>query len=126
MITRAAVVWVIGLTTLVPWAVWHLLFHATRDQYALFVVLPLFWVFGYWGVVGPLIGALKVRQVFRAIEMARSRDELLATLRSEDAREVAIDLIASENHIPRFLAARVYKLLVERLAQRPPESVPPA
>jgi hypothetical protein len=126
MIVKATILWVLGLLTLVPWAVWYLFFQATRDQYALFIVLPLFWVFGYWGVVGPLIGAIKVRQVFRAIEMAGSRDELLATLRSDDAREVAIDLIASENHIPRFLAARVYKLLADRLASPRSGAVPPA
>lgn len=117
MVAKAAILWAVGLFTLVPWAAWYLFFHATRDQYALFIVLPLFWVFGYWGVAGPLIGAIKVRQVFRAIETARNRDELLATLRSDKAREVAIDLIASENHIPKFLAARVYKLLVQGLSR---------
>ena len=55
--------------------------------------------------------------MFRAIETARNRDELLATLRSDKAREVAIDVIASENHIPKFLAARVYKLLVQGLSR---------
>jgi hypothetical protein len=29
---------------------------------------------------------------------------------------VAIDLIASENHIPRFLAVRVYTLLLGRFS----------
>lgn len=72
-------------------------------------------MFGYWGVASPLIGATQVRHVLRAIEMARNRDELLAILHSEDAREVAIDLIASENHIR---TPRVYKLLVEKMAQR--------
>ena len=61
MVAKAAILWAVGLFTLVPWAVWYLFFHATRDQYALFIVLPLFWVFGYWGVAGPLIGAIKVR-----------------------------------------------------------------
>jgi hypothetical protein len=36
------------------------------------------------------------------------------TLQSADARDVAIDLIASENHIPRFLASWVYRLLLSR------------
>jgi hypothetical protein len=110
------VLWVIGLLTLVPYGTYYLFFEAPREQYALVIALVLFWVFGYWGVVGPLLGALKVRAVFRAIELARSRDDLVNALQSPDARDVAIDLIASENGIPRFLAVRVYALLVKRLA----------
>jgi hypothetical protein len=116
MLTKAIVVWVVGLLTAVPYGAYYLLFEAQRDEYALLITLLLFWVFGYWGVVGPLIAAIKVRKVFRAIEQARSRDDLLTALRSAETRDVAIDLIASENHIPRFLAARVYALLVERFS----------
>ncbi|HET9861932.1 MAG TPA: hypothetical protein VFP37_00700 [Steroidobacteraceae bacterium] len=115
-LSKAIWLWVIGLLTLVPWCIYELLFEATRDQYALLIVLPLFWIFGYWGVVSPILMALKVRSVMRAIESARSRDDLLKALNSAEARDVAIDLIASENRIPRFLAARVFKLLSERLS----------
>ena len=125
MIARAAVIWVAGLLTVVPYATWYLLFEAPREQYAALIVFVLFWVFGYWGAVGPLIAAVKIRRVFRAIEAAKSRDELIATLRSPDAREAFIDLIASENHIPRFLATRVYALLAQRLTP-PGGSGPPA
>jgi len=100
----------------VPYGTYYLFFEAPREQYALVITLVLFWIFGYWGVVGPLLGALKVRAVFRAIELARSKDDLVNALQSPDARDVAIDLIASENGIPRFLAARVYALLAKRLA----------
>lgn len=67
-------------------------------------------------MVGPLLAALKVRAVFKAIELARSKDALLEALQSPDARDVAIDMIALDNHIPRFLAARVHALLVRRFA----------
>jgi hypothetical protein len=115
---RAALLWILGLLTLVPYGTYHLLFQAPREQYALLIVGLLFWVFGYWGLVGPLLAALKVRAVFKAIELARSKDELLKVLKSPDARDTAIDMIALDNHIPRFLAARVYALLVRRLAER--------
>ena len=120
MLGKAVALWVIGLLTLVPWATWHLLFEATREQYAVLIVLILFWVFGYWGLVGPLLAAIKVRRVFRAIQAARSREELLETLRSAESRAVAVDLIATENHIPRFLAERVVGLLLSRLSAAPP------
>ena len=118
MLVKATVLWVAGLLTLVPYGTYHLFFEASRDQYALLITLILFWVFGYWGVVGPLLMGLKVRSVFRAIELARSRDDLIKALKSPDTKDVAIDFIATENHIPRFLASRVYDLLIGRLSER--------
>lgn len=119
MIARALFLWIIGLVTVVPYGTYYLFFHATRDQYAALLTLVLFWIFGYWGVVGPLLAALRVRAVFRAIELARSKDDLLVALQRPDTRDVAIDLIASENRIPRFLASRVYQMLVSRLSADP-------
>ncbi len=119
MLRRAVILWIVGMLTLVPYGAYYLLFEATRDQYALLITGVLFWIFGYWGVVGPLLGALKVRAVFRVLERAGEQGNLHAALRSPGTREVAIDLIASENHIPRFLAARVYALLIDGLAAPP-------
>ena len=112
---RAILLWVIGLVTLVPYGIYYLLFAASRDQYALLITSILFWIFGYWGVAGPLLMALKVRSVFRAIESAGSKDELERALQSPDTKDIAIDLIARENHIPRFVAARVYRVLTSKL-----------
>ena len=117
MLVAAVVLWFLGLVTLVPYGTYYLFYEAPRDQYALLITLVLFWIFGYWGVVGPLLAALKVRAVFRAIEAARSSDDLLRTLKSPAARDVAIDFIATENHIPRFLASSVYRLLISRLVK---------
>lgn len=122
MLPVAVLVWVVGLFTIVPYGTYHLLFEAQRSQYAALITLVLFWIFGYWGVVGPVLAAIKVRRVFRAIEQATSRDDLAVVLRRGDAQEMAIELIASENHIPRFLAARVYRLLVERLSGTSPRA----
>ncbi len=118
MLVKATVLWIVGLVTLVPYGTYYLLFHASRDQYALLITLILFWIFGYWGVVGPLLMTLKVRSVFGAIERAHSKDELMKVLKGPDSRHVAVDLIATENHIPRFLASRVYDLLIARLSNR--------
>ena len=118
MVFKAALIWIVGLVTLVPYGTYHLFFHAERDQYALLITFILFWVFGFWGLAGPIIALVKVRAVFRAIEMAPSQAALMETLRSDDARDLAIDMIASEHHIPRFLAARVYRLVVDRLSVR--------
>jgi hypothetical protein len=116
MLVRAVVLWITGLLMLVPYGTYYLLFEAPREQYALLIVGILFWIFGYWGAVGPLLVAVKARRVLRTIEEARSNGDLVRALQSPDSRDVAIDLIASENHIPRFLASRVYKFLVGRLS----------
>jgi hypothetical protein len=113
MLIKAAAIWVFGLLTAVPAATYYLFFHAPRDRYAVLITFVLFWIFGFWGVVGPLLAAIKTRRVFRAIENASSVEQLLEISRSPEARDAAIDLIASENHIPRFLARRVYGLLVD-------------
>lgn len=107
--------WIAGLVSAVPYATYHLLYHAQRDEYALLISFILFWIFGYWGVVGPLLAALKVRAVFRAVEQAQSKGQLIEALQSGETEDALITLIASENHIPRFLAAKVYRLLVKKL-----------
>jgi hypothetical protein len=116
MLRKATIIWVAGLFTLVPYGVYYLLYEAQRSEYALWICLVLFWVFGFWSIAGPLLGALKVRRVFRVLERAKLKDELLATFRSAEGRDVAIDLIMKDAHIPRFLAARVYALFVRRVA----------
>jgi hypothetical protein len=116
MIVKAVIVWIVGLLTIVPFGTYYLLFEAQRDQYALLITSVLFWIFGYWGVVGPILAAIRVRKVFRAIELAQASGKLKEALRSDETAEVAVDLIASENKIPRFLARRVYRLLVNRFS----------
>jgi hypothetical protein len=46
------------------------------------------------------------------------REQLLALVREPETREAAIDLIARENRLPRFLAKRVVALLERRLTPR--------
>jgi hypothetical protein len=116
MIRAAVVTWIVGLATVVPYATYYLLFHAQRDQYALLITLVLFWIFGFWGVVGPILTGVKVRSVFRAIEQAHAQGRLVEALSSEETREVAIDIVATENGIPRFLAGRICRILATRLA----------
>ena len=117
MVWKAALIWVVGLLTAVPYATYHLLFHADRSQYAGLIVFIFAWTFGYWGLVGPLIAALKARAVFKALERAQSREDLERTLGSPEMREVVIEQLAADNHIPRFVAARLYKLLMRKFSE---------
>lgn len=114
MLLRAALLWILGLVTIVPWALYRLLFVAQRDEYAFLIVLPLFWVFGFWGVVGPIITALKIRSLLRALESAQSHDDLKRALNDPDTREAAIELLASENCLPKFLVRRIVAKLLRQ------------
>ena len=117
-ITRALALWIIGLLTAVPYTTYYLLFEATRDQYPGLITFVLFWIFGNWGVVGPVISAIKARSVFRTIEMSYEQGQLKETMQSAETEDVIIDLIATENRIPRFLAARLYRMLLKRMAKQ--------
>jgi hypothetical protein len=120
MLRWAIGVWVLGLVSAVPYGTWYLLMQAPRDEYALLIVSILFWVFGYWAVVGPLLAALKLRAVMRAVERLPTQAKVREALRSEAAEDVVVELIAAENGIPRLLALEVYRRVVGRLTQAPP------
>ena len=117
MFRWAIIIWAIGLFTIVPYCVYYLFFEATRNQYAFFIVFPLFWILGYWGIVAPLLSAIKVRQFFKALEAVESEDELKLLVQDPDSKETAIELIASENHMPKFIARRLYNYIVKRFSE---------
>jgi len=116
MIIRITVLWVLGLITIVPYAIYHLLYYAQREEYALLITLVLFWIFGFWGVVGPILTVVKVRRVFRALETAQSKEKLEEILNSKESQDAAVDLIASENHISKFLAKKLFFAAIRKLS----------
>jgi uncharacterized membrane protein len=113
MVIRIVLLWVLGLVTIVPFGVYYLLYYAHREEYAFLITIVLFWVFGFWGVVSPILVILKTRHVLRALEMAQSGEEFKKVLLSQDSQDVAIRFIASENHIPKFLAKKIYNRVVK-------------
>lgn len=122
----ALIVWLAGLLTLVPYGVHYLFVNASREQYAVLITFLLFWVFGYWGVAGPILAIVKSRRLLKRLEAAHAEGRLKEALRSQETADVAVDWVASENKIPRFLAARLVRLLARRLSSiedsRPTES----
>lgn len=121
----AAIVWVVGLVTAVPLAVWHLLFHAPREQYALLITFIIGWPFLYWPTVGPILMLLKLRSVYRGLQQVRSTDELRRKLAEGETEDVIIDFIARENRIPKFLARRAYRYILRVLPASHQQEPPP-
>lgn len=118
MVKWAAIIWVIGLLTIVPYGIYDLLFHAPRDEYAFIITLVLFWIFGYWTLAGPLISAFKVRQVFKAMEQAQSKAELKQILLSKKSQEIFIEQLATENKIPKFIARKLVAAVIKKMPEQ--------
>jgi len=114
---RITILWVLGILLLVPYAIYRLLFVAEPDEYAFLIVFPLFWIFGFWGVVGPIFAAVKGHRLIRALEKAGSSDGLRRAFEEHEGDEVLIELIRTENHIPRWLARKIYYRVRPRLLQ---------
>ena len=52
----------------------------------------------------------------RAIERAGSGQELKQIIRSSESQEAVVELIAYENHIPKVIARRLYRVVAKRLS----------
>ncbi|MCH9672709.1 MAG: hypothetical protein K0U93_14825 [Gammaproteobacteria bacterium] len=109
-------IWVCGLLTAVPAAIYHLLFHAERSEYAALIVFVGFWVFGFWGLVGSATAIIKTRRVYRALEHVRSPEQLKEFVHHDDTEAVAIEAMRTNAGIPQFIAKRLYALGRNKLA----------
>ena len=114
---RITALWILGLVLLVPYAVYRLLFVAEPDEYAFLIVFPLFWIFGFWGVVGPLFAAVKAHRLVKALEAAHDAGSLQKAFEENEGDDVLIELIRTENKIPRWLARKIYYRVKPRLLE---------
>ncbi len=114
MMLRVFILWVLGLLSIVPYAVYHLLFYAQRDEYAFLICVPLFWIFGFWGLVGPLITVWKIRRFMKAIDAMEDMQDLKDAYQQHLGDDVLIGIIAKESGLPRFVAAILFRKLRAR------------
>ena len=118
MIFRVMLLWVIGLLTIVPYSVYHLLFYAQRDEYAFLICMPLFWVFGFWGVVGPLITVWKIRSFMKAFEQAEQMQDVKDAYQKHLGDDVVIGIIARETRMPKFVARIIFRKVRARFEEK--------
>ena len=62
--------------------------------------IPVFWIFGFWGVVGPLFAAVKAHRLVKALEAAHDAGSMQRAFEKKEGDEVIIDLVRVENRIP--------------------------
>ena len=60
-----------------------------------------------------MLSIIKIRRTFKLFENVQSREELQTLIRNPETRGAAIEMIASENHIPRFLATTIYNKIMK-------------
>ncbi len=106
-------IWAVGLFTLVPAAIYYLLFKAESSQLPLILFVG-FWIFGFWTFFVPLYKALRVRKLFKAIQ---SRDDLRKLVETSDTKDVAVSMIVKELGVPEFIAEKAYDALAPKITE---------
>lgn len=117
MIKKITIIWALGLMTIVPYGVYYLFFEASRDEYAILITFILFWIFGFWAVVSPILSAIKLRKIFKELEKVDSKEKLQEMIKNKKSDDAVIELIASENNIPKFIAKKIYLSFVNKLTK---------
>lgn len=108
-------IWLVVLLTLVPYASYYLLFKAEMSQYPILIIFILFWIFGYWAILSPLMSAYKVRRLIKQLQSVKSMAHLKELFEQSDTEDSVIQTIATENGITEFIARRVFNALKEQL-----------
>ena len=107
-------VYAIGVVLICGWSLSHVFSGTlTSDNTAAVVVFPFAWIFGYWGVVGPLVVARKIWKLQASVEEHVDRRAMgLDTQGSAQDLEDTLTLLAvQENPIPERFA----RIIVRRL-----------
>lgn len=104
-------VWLIGLFTAVPVAGWYLLYEAERNLYLPLIAFLVGWVFFFLPIMGALRGVIRAGRLLRDLRGSETWDEVREKIRSGEAEDVVISLIAAEQGVSRDKARRIYEVL---------------
>lgn len=128
MLKRSAglfLLWALGCVAVPAWSLSHVFAGTvTTDNAALVIVLPFAWIFGYWGVVGPLLAAWKIWRLQSVLEehCERRATGLDTSTTERDVEDALTLLLTQENPIPELWARRLVRLM---LARTPPPAATP-
>jgi hypothetical protein len=107
--------YLVGIPVVCVWSLSHVFEGTvTTENAALVIVLPFAWIFGYWGVVGPLVVARRIWKLQATREThAERRSTGLPTDASEQEIEDTLTLLAvQENPIPERWARKIVRRLL--------------
>lgn len=109
--------YVLGAVAVVAWSAGHVVAGSvTRDNAALVIVLPFAWIFGYWGVVGPLVMVRRVWRLQARLEEYCQRRSLglPADAPVQELEDTLAQVAADESGLPRSWARGVVRRVLER------------
>ena len=109
--------YLVGAVVVCGWSLSHVFGGTvTSENVAGVIVFPLAWIFGYWGVVGPLVVCHKIWKLQSVLEEHCERRALgLDTSVTEQEVEDTLVLLAvQENPLPEKWARRLVRALMSR------------
>ncbi len=118
MLTKSAgllLLYLIGAVAVLAWSLSHVFAGTvTHENTATLIVLPFAWIFGYWGIVGPLLAAWKIRQLQSVLEQhcERRAQGLDPDVTEQDVEDALTRLASQENPIPERWARRLVRVLL--------------
>ena len=110
-------VYLIGIPIVCGWSLSHVFGGTvTTDNAAAVIVFPFAWIFGYWGVVGPLLVARRIWRLQATVaEYVDRRAMGLPTDASAEELEDTLTLLAmQENPIPERWARKLVRRILRR------------
>lgn len=114
---KATIIYVIGCLILCGYAAYFLFLKAdSAGDYALWIVLPLAWVFCYFPIATPIITALRFKQLFNTLQDAQDIKQAIDDADISD--EEVIELIKTHTNLPEPILNHVYPKLKQAFVQR--------
>lgn len=114
--------YLIGIPVVCGWSLSHFLGGTvTTENAALVIVLPFAWVFGYWGVAGPLVIVRRILRLQSVLETYVTRRSLglPADASAQEIEDTLTLLAVQENPIPERWARKLVRRLLREAEARP-------
>jgi len=108
---KLVLVWILGMVTLVPATIYHMLFIAESLSFWAFGFV-FFWVFGYWSCFVPLYKLYRVRKLYKTVS---TREDFLEFVKNGESREVAVTSLSDNSGIPEFIMERIYDKFIQHI-----------
>lgn len=88
------------------------------DNAALWIILPLFWMFAYYPLVGVFVFISKSRAVMRTLQTMQEQTKQRKLTTPEEQQQLEdyfVTLAAKENGLPEFLLRKLVKKAIAKM-----------
>jgi len=117
-------IWLAGLASFVPVLAVRLIFWAPREEYPLLITLILFWLFGYWSIVGPAAVAWRLYRIVRALRQSAASRNTVQGPSPAELEGIGVALLEGDQGVPRPLARWIVALVRRNLEKQSRQGAP--